>query len=151
MPEHDADEGQRDRRQDHERQLERAELRDDEDVDAEYRDHECPAHVAEGDPGHLPFAIPEQRRMRFVVRLAVQRDSGFRRAAPVGLVDGIADGNHAVDRRLECAGEFCGHHLDRASVMAEDRERGRLARHRHDVAEFDHRALAGDARSPAQA
>ena len=63
MAEHDADQRQRHRRQDHERQFERAELRDDEKIDAEDRHHEGRAHVAEGDVGHLPLAVPQQRRL----------------------------------------------------------------------------------------
>ena len=66
MAEHDADQGQRHGDQDDERQLERAELGDDEQVDAEDGDHEGRAHVAEGHIGNLPFAVPEQRRLGIV-------------------------------------------------------------------------------------
>ena len=81
MAEHDADERQRHRRQDDQRQLERAELRDDEKIDAEQRHHEGGAHVAEGDIGHLPLAVPEQRGLGIIERLAVIFDRR-RTAAP---------------------------------------------------------------------
>ena len=64
VAEHDADQRQRHRDQDHERQQERAELGDDEQIDAEDRHHEGRAHVAEGDVGDLPFAVPQQRRLQ---------------------------------------------------------------------------------------
>ena len=41
-----------------------AELRHDQNIDAEDRHAEGRAHVAEGDVGDLPFAVPEQRRLR---------------------------------------------------------------------------------------
>ena len=56
----------------------------------------------------------------------------------------IASSNrqHAVDRRLEAAGDLGGHHLGEASVVAEDRIGRGLARHLDDVAELDIGALA---------
>ena len=41
------------------RQLEAAELRNHQDVDAQNGDHECRAHVAEGDVGYFPLSVPE--------------------------------------------------------------------------------------------
>ncbi len=142
VAEHDADEGEGDRRQNHERQLERAELGDDEDVDAEDRHHEGRAHVAEGDPGHLPFAVPKQRRVPLVVGLAVQGDRGLRQVAPVGFGDGVGHREHAVDRRLERAGQLRRDHLGGAAVVPEDRIGRALAAHRDDIAKLDDGTVA---------
>ena len=79
-----------------------------------------------------------------VVGLAVQRDGRLRHACPSrrpSMV--VVDRHHAVDRRLVGAGEFAGHHLGRAAVVAEDRIGGLLALHRHHVAELDHRRAPG--------
>ena len=105
------------------RQQERAELRDDEQVDAEDRDPERRAHVAERDVGHLPFAVPKQGGLGIVDRLSMILD--LRRAvlAPVHLGDRVLDREHAVDRRLEAPGDVRGHHFGEAAVMAEDRIR----------------------------
>ena len=73
---------------------------DHDEVDAEDGDAEGRAHVAEGDIGHFPLAVPEQRRLGFVVGLAMQRDLGLLAGPPVRLVDGVANRQHAVDRRL---------------------------------------------------
>jgi hypothetical protein len=64
---HDPKEGQRDRRQDHQRQLERPELRHDQDVDAQKRHPKGRPHVAEGDEGHFPLAIPQQRDLALIL------------------------------------------------------------------------------------
>jgi hypothetical protein len=48
--------------------LERAELRNHEDVDPEQGHAEGRTHVAEGHPGDFPFAVPQQRRDLFVGR-----------------------------------------------------------------------------------
>ena len=55
-------------------------------------------------------------------RLAVQRDRGLRQAAPVLRVDGLADGEHAVDRRLERTGKFGRHHFGAVPVVPEHRQ-----------------------------
>ena len=92
------------------------------------RDGECRAHVAEGDIGDLPFAIPQQRRLRLVLRLAVQADGRLGQTAPVVRVDAAGDLQHAVDRRLEGAGKFGHHHVGEAAVAAEDRSASLLPR-----------------------
>ncbi len=53
---------------------------DDQHIDAEQRDHEGRAHVAEGHPGDLPFAVPQQRGMAFILGLAVEADVGLLQA-----------------------------------------------------------------------
>ena len=65
------------------------------------------AHVAEGDIGDLPLAVPQHRRRR-PRRRAGRAGAivGPRQAAPVVRGDRLVDGEHAVDRRLEGAGEF---------------------------------------------
>ena len=63
MAKHYADQRQRHGRKDHQRQFERAELRDNQQVNPEQGDHEGRAHIAEGDVGDFPFAIPQQRRL----------------------------------------------------------------------------------------
>jgi hypothetical protein len=98
---HDAEEGQRDRRQDDQRQLERAELRDHEDVDPEQGHHEGRAHVAEGHPGDFPFAVPQQRRLPCSsVGLAVKLDRRLGAFRPVHRLERVGDGEHAVERRF---------------------------------------------------
>ena len=144
MAEHDADQRQRHGRQDDQRQLERAELRDDEQIDAEDRDAEGRAHVAERHIGDLPLAVPQQRRTS--TRRAAGRDSvisGVPALPQSILAERVVDGEHAVDRRLEAAGEFapspsrrsgrCGGRSDRSVVSRVDLD---------DVAEFDIGALA---------
>ena len=78
----DADEGERDRGQDHQRQAEAFELGNHQDVDAEDRHAEGRAHVAEGHPGDLPLAVPEHGRTGLVGRLAVEADVRLGQAAP---------------------------------------------------------------------
>ncbi|MPL73164.1 hypothetical protein SDC9_18957 [bioreactor metagenome] len=142
VAEHDAEEGQRDRRQDDERQPERAELRHHEDVDPKERHAEGRAHVAEGDPGHFPFAVPQQRHVALVVGLAMQRHHGLLARRPVDLVERRVDRDHAVKRCLEGAGKIRRHHLRLAAVVAEDREGGFFLLHLHHVAQLDHAARA---------
>ena len=117
-------------------------LGDDQDVDPEDRHHEGRTHVAEGDPGDFPLAVPKQGRVRLVVRLAVQGNCRFRHIAPVRAVDRGGDGDHAVDRRLVRAGEFARDHFGGAPVVPEDREGCGFARYADDVAEFDDIASA---------
>ena len=62
------------------------------------------------------------------------------------LIDQICDGQHAVDRRFERAGQFRHDHFGRTAVVPEDREGRVLARQLHDVAEFDDRATTGQQR-----
>ena len=142
VAEHDADQRQRDGRQHDQRQRERAELRDDEQIDAEDRHAEGRAHVAESHVSDFPFAVPQQRRLRLVERLAVQGDLGLARRAPVDLAERVVDGEHAVDRRLEAPGEFRRHHLRKATVVAEDGQGAWLAFDLDHVAKLDVRALA---------
>ena len=66
------DQRQRDRRQNDQWQPKAAELGHHQHVDAEDRRAERSAHVAEGHIGDLPFAVPEQRRVRLVGRLTMQ-------------------------------------------------------------------------------
>ena len=103
-----------------------AELRHHQDVDAEDRNRECGAHVAEGDVGDLPFPVPEQRGLRFIRGLAVKLEGGLRQGPPIVRIDPARDLEHAVDRRLVAAGELCHHHVGEPAVAAEDRGRARL-------------------------
>ena len=125
----DANQRERNRRQDDERQAEAAELGHDQHVNAEDRGAERRAHVAEGHIGDLPFAVPQQRRMGFVGGLAVQADDRFRQLAPIVGVDPLGHFKHAVERRLKAAGEFRRHHIGEAAVAAED-DRASLLRSR---------------------
>ena len=49
--------------------------------------------------------------------------TGLGRVAPVHVVDGSRDGDHAVDGGLEGAGQFGRDHFGGAAVVAEDRAR----------------------------
>ena len=90
MSEHDADQCERDRRQNNQRQLETAELRHHQDIDADDRHHEGGTHVAEGDIGDLPLAVPQNRRLAFVLGLAMEADSRFAERAPIMCLDALA-------------------------------------------------------------
>src|SRR5476649_2559434 len=98
MPDHNADQRERNRRQNDKRQLEAAELRHDKDIDAYDRHHECRAHVAEGDVGDLPLAIPQDYRLTFVLRLAVKTDGRCAERAPIMRLNALVDVENAVDR-----------------------------------------------------
>jgi len=71
MAQHDSDEDQRRRDKDHERQAKRAELGDSQQADPENRDGEGSAPVTKSHIGHFPFAVPRERRLRFIERLTV--------------------------------------------------------------------------------
>ena len=151
VTEHDADQRQRHGNENHERQQERAELRDHQKVDTEDRHPERRAHVAERDVGHLPLAVPQQSGLRIVDRLAVVLDLWRAVLAPVHFRDSVLDRKHAVDRRFESARDVAVHHPGEAAVMAEDGKGGRLAHNLDDVAKFDvgalpHRAARGQRR-----
>ena len=64
------------------------------------------AHVAERDVGDLPFAVPEKRGSRFVARLAVVADCRRTVRTPVHGGDAILDGEHAIERGFEAAGQL---------------------------------------------
>ena len=141
VAEQDADQRQRHRGQHHQGQLERAELHHHKDVYPHQRHTESRPHVAEGDPGHVPFTIPQQDRRAGILRLAVLDDHRLGQVAPVGGSDGTPDGDLAVERGLEITGKFCRDHLGRFAVVAEDRERGGLGGYVDDIAKLDHRAV----------
>jgi len=61
--------------------------------------------------------------MRLVGRLAVQADDGLWQRTPIMGVDALCHLKHAVERRLEAAGEFSHHHVGEAAVAAEDGRR----------------------------
>ena len=117
----DAEKGQRDRRQDDQRQPERAELRHDQHIYAEQRYGKCCAHIAECDPGHLPFAIPQQHRRVCVVRLAVQPDFRLLKIPPCRGVKLVGDRQHSIKRGLEIAGQFAGYHHGIIAIVPEHR------------------------------
>src|SRR5450759_4567273 len=83
MPDHDADQREWNRRQNDQRQLEAAELRHDKNIDAYDRHHECRSHVAEGDIGDLPLAVPQDGRLAFVLWLTVKPDGRCAERAPI--------------------------------------------------------------------
>ena len=107
------------------------------------RHREGGTHVAERHVGDLPLAVPQQRRLRLVRGLAVEADDRLRQVSPVVRVDALADLEHAVDRRLERAGEIRRDHVGETAVAAEDGRRAQLLRDVHDVAELDHGLAAG--------
>ena len=146
VSEHDADQGQRHRHQNDERQQERPELRHNQKVDAEDGHHEGRAHIAESHIGDFPLAVPEQGRPRVVDRLAVKFDLRRPDRAPIRLGDRVLNRQHAIDRGLETPGDLGRHHLGEASVMAEDRIGRPFAFDLHDVSEFDVRSLPGPCR-----
>ncbi len=149
MPGENAEQGQGDRRHDHERDPEVVELPYDEEVDPEHRGDEGGAHVAEGHIGDLPLAVPEQGRLRFVERLAVVADLGRTERPPVvARLDPFHDLDHAVDGRFETPRELAHDHVGEMGVLAEQGQRGALARNRDDIAEL-HVARA-DARRAAR-
>ena len=106
MAKHDANQGQGHRCQNDQRQLERAELSNDQDINADQGDDEGRAHIAERDIGDFPFAVPKQRWIGFIIRLAVITDNRFWQIAPVVLVNLISHRQHAIDRRFKGAGKF---------------------------------------------
>ena len=123
MAKHNPDQRQRYRRQDHQRQLEALELTDHQYVDRQQRDHEGRAHVAEGNPGDFPLAVPQQGGVRFIVGLAVKADPGLLQPVrpPVVSLHRLVDGDHAVDRGFISPGELRGDHRRTAAVPSENR------------------------------
>ena len=113
-------ERERDRRQHDQRQFEAAELRHHQDIDTDDRHHEGGAHVAERDVGDLPFAVPQNRRLALVVRLAMEADGRLAERAPIMLGNELVDGEHPVNGGFICAGHFSHHHVGEAPVAAED-------------------------------
>ena len=91
---HDADDRQRDRRHDDQRQQVGPELRDDQQVYKNQADRVGESHVAERFVGDLPFAVPLHREVVRVLRLA-----------DVTLLDGCTGVRDFVDlaRQLEHA------------------------------------------------
>jgi hypothetical protein len=125
------------------RQLERPELRDDENVNAEQGHTKGCAHVAESDPGHFPFTIPEQHGLSLALGLAMKTDLRPNKHSPVLLLNRVADRQHAVERRLVGTGEFGHHHFGWPAVVPEDRKRGLLKFEADNVAKLDNTAFAG--------
>ena len=72
----------------------------------------------------------------------MQADRRLRQRAPVVRFDALVHVEHAVDRRLERAGELRHHHVGEVAVAAEDHRRALLLGDAHDVAELDHGAVA---------
>ena len=120
MAGNDADQRQRDRRNDDGRHDEIAELPDDEHVDQYQRGHEGAAHVAEGLPRHGPLAGPFPGRPGRVFRYSVPgevRLDAIRRRVTIDPVEDVED---AVHRSGQRAGHLAGNELDRPEVLVID-------------------------------
>ena len=146
----DPDQGERDRRHDHERRTERAEPGHDQDVDQHHHRAEGEAQVAEHLVGDLPLPVPLHGHVLGEERLAGHVTGD---AAPVGQAHPVQRPVHAEDRvhrTLLLTGHVAGdvdHSLEILAVH-EGRLGGRL--HPDQLGERHQRAAAGPEPDPGQ-
>ena len=128
---------------DHERKLETAKLRYDQNVDRHNRDHESRTHIAERHIGYFPFTIPQERRLGLVLRLTVQKNGRLQQLSPIMRLDQVIDRQHTVDGCLVLSGEFRSDEVGVVSVAAKDHRRTDFFGHAYNVAQFDDSLVAG--------